>query len=198
MLVDIVNTLESGALTDRPRQWANGNLQFFFQLIENIEWVTSLTVHLVDEDDNRSIAHAAHLHQFAGLCLHTLGRIHHDDGRIHGGEGTVGILAEVLVTWSIEDIHLVRFSGLSIWQVIELHHGCGNRDTTLFLDIHPVGSSSFTNLIIFNGTSHLNLSTEEQELLGQSCLTGIRVRNDGKCSSSFNLFHLLYIVIYIL
>ena len=35
---------------------------------------------LVDEDDYRGISHAAHLHEFAGLCLHTLGRVNHDDG----------------------------------------------------------------------------------------------------------------------
>ena len=80
MLIDIVNTLETSALTDRPRQWANMNLQFLLQFIKNIKWIATFTVHLIDKDDNRSIAHAAHFHQLAGLSLHTLGRVYHDDG----------------------------------------------------------------------------------------------------------------------
>ena len=80
MLVDVVNTLETGALTDRPAQRTNLDFEFFFQLVEHIKRVASLAVHLVDEDDYWRISHAAHLHELAGLCLHTLGRVNHDDG----------------------------------------------------------------------------------------------------------------------
>ena len=80
MLVDVVNTLETGALTDRPAQRTNLDFELFFQLVEHIKRVASLAVHLVDEDDYRRISHAAHLHELAGLCLHTLGRVNHDDG----------------------------------------------------------------------------------------------------------------------
>ena len=80
MLVDVVNALEAETLTDRPAQRANLDFELCFQLVEHIKRVASLTVHLVDEDDYRGISHAAHLHKFAGLCLHTLGRVNHDDG----------------------------------------------------------------------------------------------------------------------
>ena len=122
MLINIVNSLEASTLTDRPRQRANRNLQLFLQLIKNIEWVTTLTVHLIDKDDNRSIAHTAHLHQFTGLCLNTFCRIDHDNSRIHCGESTISILAEILVTRSIENIHLIRLATLTIRQIVELHH----------------------------------------------------------------------------
>ena len=122
MLINIVNSLEASTLTDRPRQRANRNLQLFLQLIKNIEWVTTLTVHLIDKDDNRSIAHTAHLHQLTGLCLNTLSRIDYDDSRVHRGESTISILAEILVTRSIKNVYLIRLATLSVRQIIELHH----------------------------------------------------------------------------
>ena len=122
MLINIVNSLEASTLTDRPRQRANRNLQLFLQLIKNIEWVTTLTVHLIDKDDNRSIAHTAHLHQFTGLCLNTFSRIDNDDSRVHCSESTISILAEILVTRSIKNVYLIRFSTLSVRQIVELHH----------------------------------------------------------------------------
>ena len=122
MLINIVNALETCALTDRPRQRTNRNLQLFLQLIKDIERITTLTVHLIDKDDNRSIAHTTHLHQLTSLCLYTFRRIHNDDSRIHGGESTISILAEILVTRSIENIHLIRLATLTIRQIVELHH----------------------------------------------------------------------------
>ena len=73
LLIDIVHTLESGTLSDRPAQGANLDFEFFLQFVEHVEGIATLTVHLVDEDDNRRIAHTAHFHQLAGLGLHTLG-----------------------------------------------------------------------------------------------------------------------------
>ena len=73
LLVDIVHALEPGTLSDRSAQGSNLNLEFFLQFVEHVEGIAALTVHLVDEDDNRRIAHTAHFHQLAGLGLHTLG-----------------------------------------------------------------------------------------------------------------------------
>ena len=194
MLVDVVHTLESGALTDRPTEWAHLDFELLLQLVEHVEWVATLTVHLVDEDDDRGVSHTAHLHQLSGLRLHTLGRVYHDDGGVYGCQGAVSVLGEVLVTRSIEDVHLVRLARLSIGQVVELHHGCRDRDSTLLLNVHPVAGGSLSYLIVLDGTCHLNLTSEEEEFLGQCCLTSIRVRNDGKCSSSLYFVHKYLIV----
>ena len=82
LLVDIIHALELRTLIDRPRQGTHLDFQFLFQLVEQVEGVTTFTVHLVDEDDNGRLPHAANGHQLPRLSLHTLGTINHDDGRI--------------------------------------------------------------------------------------------------------------------
>ena len=96
------------------------------------------------------------------------------------------------MTWGVENVHLV-FDVFAIGGVIELHHRGRYRDTTLLLDIHPVAGGSFLNLVAFYSSSHLYLSTEQQKLLCQCSLTRVRVRNDGKCTSSFYfLIHIFF------
>ena len=106
-------------------------LKFLLQLVEQVEGVATLTVHLVDKDDNRRVAHAAHLHQLACLGLHTFGRVDHDNGRVYGCKRAVGIFGKVLVTRGIKDIYLVVL-------IVKLHDRCRDRDSSLLLYIHPV------------------------------------------------------------
>ena len=58
------------------------DVQLLLQLVEEVERVASLTVHLVDEDDDRGVAHAAYFHEFARLCLDAFGRVNDNDGGI--------------------------------------------------------------------------------------------------------------------
>ena len=186
MFVDIVDALELGTLVDRPRQGANLDFQFLLQFVEQVERVATFAVHLIDKDDDGSVAHAAHRHQFARLCLHALGTVDHDDGRVDGRQRAIGVFGKVLVTWRVEDIHLILHVR-SIGRIVKLHDRGRHRDTTLFLDVHPVGGGSFLNLIILDGTGNLYLTTEKQELLSQCGLTSIRVRDNRECPSSFYL-----------
>lgn len=97
VLIDIIHALEACSLVDGPRERAYFDLQFLFQLVQEVERVASFTVHLVDEDDDRRVAHAAYLHQLPGLSLNTLRRIHDDDRRVDCSQRTVGIFGKVLV-----------------------------------------------------------------------------------------------------
>ena len=94
-------------MVDGPTQGAYLDFEFLFQFVEQVKGVTTLTVHLVDEDDDRRLSHAADSHQLTRLCLHTLRAIYHDNSRIDGSQRTEGILCKVLVAWCIEDIHLI-------------------------------------------------------------------------------------------
>ena len=94
-------------MVDGPTQGAYLDFQFLFQFVEQVKGVTTLTVHLVDEDDHRCLPHATDSHQLTGLCLHTLCTIYHDNSRIDGCQRTEGILCKVLVTWCIKDVHLI-------------------------------------------------------------------------------------------
>ena len=158
------------------------DLQFLLQFVEQVKRVASFTVHLVDKDDDGRIAHAAYLHQLAGLRLHTLCRIHHDDGRVYRGERAIGIFGKVLVSRRVENVDLVVM-------IVKLHDRSRHRDTPLFLDIHPVRGGCFSDLVAFHCSCHLDLSSKEQEFLGECRLTGIRVRDDGKRSSAFYFVH---------
>ena len=165
------------------------DLQLLFQLVEQVEGVASLTVHLIDEDDHRRIAHAADLHQLACLSLHTFGGIDDDDSRVDGCQRTVGIFCEVLVTWRVEDVDLVWLTRLVLGQIVELHHRSRHGDTTLLLNVHPVGSCCLADLVVLHGTGHLDLSSKEKEFLGQGGLTGIRVGDDGECAPALYFVH---------
>lgn len=179
LLVDVVDALEADAALDGPRQRTHVDVELFLELVQQVEGVLGLAVHLVDEDDDGGVAHAAHFHELARLRLHTLGAVHHDDDAIDGGQRAVGVFGEVLVTGGVENVDLVVL-------IVELHDGGGDGDTALLLDVHPVGRGGLLDFVALHGAGHLYLSAEEQELLGERGLTGIGVRDDCKRSSSFD------------
>ena len=55
----------------------------------------------------------------------------------------------------------------------------------MFLDFHPVARGGLFYLVALHGARHLNLSSEEQELLRQCGLSCIGVADDGKRASAF-------------
>ena len=168
VLVNIVNALELGTDIDRPREGADADVQFLFELVEDIKRVASLAVELVDEDYYRSLSHAAYLHQTACLSLDTFGDIDHDDYGVDGGKGAEGSLGEILMARGVEDIYFIV-------AVIETHYGCCDGNTALFLYLHPVGGSCFLDFVAFDGTGNVNGTTEEEELFGERRFTGVRV-----------------------
>ncbi len=184
LLIYVIDPLEAHALADGPRQGSHANLEFLFQLVQEVEGVTPLAVHLIDEDDDRRPAHAAHAHQFAGLGFHSLGAVHHDDGAVHGGERAEGVLRKVLVPRRVQDVDLVAL-------VLELHHAGCDRYSALLLYLHPVAGRRLAYLVALHCPGHLYLPPEEQELLGERGLARIGVRYDGKGSPSlYFLVHL--------
>ena len=116
--VYVIDTLETRTLVYRPTQRTHCYLQFALKLVQQLERVTALTVHLVHIDDYRGIAHAADRHELACLSLHTLRAIDNDDYAVNSSKCTERILGEILVTRCIENVDLVTL-------IIEFHHrGC--------------------------------------------------------------------------
>ena len=153
-------------------------LQLLFQFVQEVEGVLALAVHLVDEDDDWRLSHAADLHQLTGLRLHTLGAIHNYDGTIDSREGAERVLSKVLVARSVKDVDLVA-------AIVELHdRGC-DRDAALLLNLHPVAGGSLAYLVALHGTCHLYLPAKEEQFLRQRGLAGIGMRDDGKGASAF-------------
>ena len=75
--------------------------------------------------------------------------------------------------------------------VLELHHGGGNGNTALFLDLHPVGGGRAGVLLALDLTGLSNGSAVEKELFRQSRLTGIGVGNNSKRASTLDFGFIL-------
>ena len=157
------------------------DMQFFFDLVQQVERILTVTVHLIDKHDHGSLTHTADFHQFTGLGFHTFCGIDHDNNAIHSRQRTKRIFSEILVAGRIEDIDFMA-------GIIESHHGGCDGDSTLLFNFHPVGGSCLLDLVRLYGSCHMNGTSKEQQFFGKSRLTGIRVADNSKRSSSLNLF----------
>ena len=113
----------------------------------------------------------ANFEQLARLALDALGGVDHHDGRVDGRERAVGILAEVGVARRIEQVE-------DNAAPLERHHGTRHRDAALLLDRHPVRPGASPLAARLDVTGKLNGAAEQQQLLGQRGLAGVRVRDD--------------------
>ena len=94
----VVAALEASPHADRPAHRRDLQLQRVGDLVKQIEWVAHVAIELVDEGRDRHVAQAADLEQLPGLRLDALCGVEHHDRRVHGGQGAVRVLAEILVT----------------------------------------------------------------------------------------------------
>jgi hypothetical protein len=100
-------------------------------LVEQVERVAHLAVHLVDEGDDGRVALAADFDQLARLRLDAVGRVDHHQRRIDGGQHAVGVLGEVLVARRVEQVD-------DVLAVQRSASPRSDRDAALLLDLHPV------------------------------------------------------------
>ena len=128
----VVHTLELLAAANGPVHGVGVDAQLLLQLLTQLEGVPGLPVHLVDEGEDGDVPHGAHLEEFSCLGLYALGGVDDHDGAVGGHEGAVGVLGEVLVAGGVQNVDAEAL-------VLELHHGRGDGNTALLLDLHPVG-----------------------------------------------------------
>ena len=176
----IIGCGETAPPPDRPGHRRHIERQGLFDLIQEIEGIARLAVHLVDERDDRNVAQAADLEQFAGACLDALGRIDHHDRRIDGGQRAVGILGKVGMARRVEEIE-------DIAPIFEGHHRGDDGNAALALDRHPVGAGGDAVLLGLDFARELDRATEQQEFLGQGGLAGVRMRDDRESAPSCHL-----------
>ena len=101
---DVISAGERASAADRPGERRGVERQRLLDLVEEVERIAGLAVHLVDEGDDRDVAQAADLEQFAGARFDALGRVDDHDGRVDGGEGPVGVLGKVLMAGRVEQV----------------------------------------------------------------------------------------------
>ena len=149
------------------------DFQYFFHLIQDLDWIPPFPVKLVNKSQDRRVPQTAYFHQLDSTRLDTLGHVDNHQGRIHSGQCSVGIFGKILVPGRIQQVHNAVIVG-------KLHHGRGYGDTPLLFQLHPVGSRMTSRLAALYCTGQLNGTTEQQQLFGQGSFTCVRMRNDGE------------------
>src|SRR6056300_593073 len=108
-ITQIDNTFKTLTHTNRPGDRCALNLKYFFNLIEQLDWLATLTVELVDKGNDWSIAETTNIHQLDGALLYTLCHVDHHQGRVNGGECAVGIFGKIFVSRGVEQVHHTTF-----------------------------------------------------------------------------------------
>ena len=148
-------------------------------LISDIERILDEVI-FIDKGKNRNMPHDTDLEQLPRLRLHAFAGVYHHDCRIRSHQSAVSVFREILMARRIKNIDAVS-------AIVELQHGTGHRDTSLLLDLHPVRNSVSGRRLAFYRSGKINGSAVQQKFLSQSRLAGVRMRNNRKGSSFFNL-----------
>jgi len=110
------------------------------------------------EDGNTALP--ADVEQFPRLRLDPIGCIDDHHGTVRGGEGAVGIFAEILVAGGVQQVDLAPL-------VRELKDRGGNGNAALLLHSHPIRGSVALILARTDGAGELDGASIEQQLLGE-------------------------------
>ena len=97
----VVHAAEGLAHADRPGERHHRHAQLALDLVHQVQRGLHLAVHLVDESEDGRVARPADLQQAPRLRFHAVTRVDHHQRRVHGGEHSVGVFAEILVTRSV-------------------------------------------------------------------------------------------------
>ena len=169
----IEDAFEGRTVAERPDDGRRLKAEDALEFVEEGDRVHGGPVALVHERENRNAPAAADLEEFARLGFHALGGVDHHEGGIDGGEDAVGVLGEVFVAGGIEEVY-------SAAVVVELENGGADRDTALFLELHPVGGGGALVFAVLDGAGEVDGVAVEEEFLGQRRLTRVRVGDDGE------------------
>ena len=170
---DVVGAEKIAAAADRPGHRRGVERQRLFDLVQEIEGVAALAVHLVDEGDDRDVAQPADLEQLSGARLDALGGVDHHDRGVDRGQRPVGVLGKVLVARRVQKVEHEAFE-------LEGHHRGHDRDAALALDLHPVGTGIAAFALGLDLAGQIDGAAEQQQLFGQRGLAGVGMGNDGK------------------
>ena len=170
---DVVGPGQRAAAPDGPGERRGVERQRLLDLVDEIERIARLAVHLVDEGDDRNVAQAADLEQLAGARFDAFRRVDHHHRGIDGGQRPVGVLGKVLMPRRVEQVE-------DAVAIFEGHDRGDDRDATLALDAHPVGAGLAAVGLGAHFAGELDRAAEQEQLLGQRGLAGVGVRDDSE------------------
>ena len=171
LAADVVSAGKRAAAADGPVERRGVERQRLLDFVDEIERIARLAVHLVDEGDDRNVAQPADLEELAGARLDALGGVDHHHRRIDGGQRAIGVLGKVLVAGGVEQIEDAS-------PVFEGHDRGHDGNAALALDAHPVRARLAAVRLGAHFAGELDRAAEQQHLLGQRRLAGVRVRDD--------------------
>ena len=156
VLAQIIGARERFAAPDRPVHRRDIERERLLDLVEEVERVAALPVHLVDEGDDRNVAQAADLEELARARLDAARRVDHHDGGIDRRERAVGVLGEILMARRVEKVEDAA-------AIFEGHHRGHDRDAALALDPHPIGAGLDAVALRLHLARELDRAAEQAE-----------------------------------
>jgi len=189
--VAVEHALELFAAADGPVHGVGLDAQDLLNVLHQLKGVAGFAVHLVDERKNGDVAQGADLEQLDGLGLNALGGVDDHDRRVRCHQGAVGILREVLMARGIQNIDALA-------RVVELQHRGGDGNTTLLLNVHPVGHGVLGALLALDRACLIDGSAVQQQLFGQRRFAGVGVADDRKRPAALDFFTICHMVLLLL
>src|SRR5690606_22669541 len=119
------------SLPNGPGDGGSVQRKLLLDLVEYLEGVARVAVHLVDEGDDGDVTQPAHLEQLQRSRLDAPGRIDHHHGADDRRQGSVGVVGKVFVAGRVEQVE-------DVVAIFERHHRGDDRDAALTLDLQPV------------------------------------------------------------
>ncbi len=181
MRLSVINAREARATAHWPVHRKTLQTKYVFNLIQQLQRLTSGTIAFVDKSENRNPAMSADLEQFKRLLFNPLGAIQYHHGSVHRHQHAISVLRKIAVTGSIQQIDITA-------TVIKLQYRRGNGNTALTFDFHPVGSGGLI-FAVAHPSRQIDRPSVQQEFFRQGGLPCIRVRNNGECSPSTNFLY---------
>ena len=164
--------LKFSPMPDRPDHRRAFELQLVGDLVEQLERIARLAVHLVDEGHDRDVAQAADLEQLARLRLDALGRVDHHHRGVGGGQRAIGVFGEILVARRVEQVEdrVLDIRTSSPREVTEMPRSC-----SIFIQSDLRAPRLAARLDRAGG---MDRAAEQQQMLGQRRLAGVGMRDD--------------------
>jgi hypothetical protein len=170
-MIEIIGAAEIAALADGPDHWRGVEGERLLDLVEKVERLAGFAVELVDEGDDRDVAHATDLEQLLGARFDTACGVDHHDGGVDGGQRAIGVVGEVFVARRVEQVE----DGAAVF---ERHDGRDDGDAAGLFDGHPVRARGAAVPLGLDLSGKLDRAAEQQQLFGERRLTGVGMRDD--------------------
>ena len=180
-IVKIINAFKTFAHADRPGQGRAFNLQFVFDIRQNIQRRQAIAVHFVNKSYNRRIAQAADFHELLGLRLHAFGAVNHHQRAVHGGEHAVSVFGKILMAGCVQQIDFAI-------RIFKFHDRRGDGNAAFLFNGHPVAQGMLGRFAGLYRAGHLNGAAEKQQLFGERGFARIGMADDAECAAAFNFF----------